>query len=199
MGPELDPLLCYCVYRVASQRGGGHSGQQSPSQRVGVLATAVRRASGVPRSRTDGHMWSADPKRLGTTDAFDASVEVRDFAPLVSFGSLRQLRSSTGAASEQWPEDATTSLLFAENTATLDQYGDTDETDYGRRRRTDEREETNEWTEEGINYRDENVSIVTGPKPAPGRTRRGRGLFRNSYELPDPNVAQEGTRECFQA
>jgi hypothetical protein len=124
-------------------------------------------------------LWSADPKRLGTTDAFDTSVEVRDFAPLVSFGSLRQLRSSTGAASEQWPEDATTSLLFAENTATLDQYGDTDETDYGRRRRTDSREETNEWGEEGINYSDENVSIITGPKPAPGRTRRGRGLFMN--------------------
>ena len=52
-------------------------------------------------------MWRADAERLGTTDAFGTSVEVRDFAPLVSFGSLRQLRSEGGAASIAWPEDAT--------------------------------------------------------------------------------------------
>jgi hypothetical protein len=124
-------------------------------------------------------MWSADPKRLGTTDAFDTSVEVRDFAPLVSFGSLRQLRSANGAASEQWPEDATTSLLFEENARTINQFGSTDTTDYGRARRRAEDVVSNEWTEDGLTYKDENVSIATGPRPAPGRKLRGRGLFMN--------------------
>ena len=141
-------------------------------------------------------MWALDPKRLGTTDAFDTSVEVRDFAPLVSFGSLRQLRSAGGAAAVQWPEDATTSLLFEQNLASRSVFGATDTTDYGRRLDEDEAADEAfsnnssvgqlnhthvEWTESGLQYRDDadNVSIVTGPLPAPGNTRRGRGLLMN--------------------
>lgn len=129
-------------------------------------------------------MWSSDPKRLGTTDAFDTSVEVRDFAPLVSFGSLRQLRAVDGPAAVQWPEDATTSLLFAQNTNAINQFGSSDTTDYGRRMGEDAAPNASaiEWTaDDGLHYRDEadNVSITTGPRPAPGTTRRGRGLFMN--------------------
>jgi len=42
-------------------------------------------------------------------------VDLRDFAPLVSFGSLRQLRAEGGAAAASVPEDATTVLFRAEN------------------------------------------------------------------------------------
>ena len=45
------------------------------------------------------------------TDAFGNSAEVRQFAPLLSFGSLRQLRDANGAAFQAYPEDATTTLL----------------------------------------------------------------------------------------
>jgi len=139
------------------------------------------------RAPVPTRMWQVDPKRLGTTDAFDTSVEVRDFAPLVSFGSLRQLRSANGPAAEQWPEDATTSTLFAYNSRVAKQYQGQDETDYGRRRAqeetTTEAQETqdrNEWTEEGgLHYHDENVSITTGAHPTPGTHRRGRALFMN--------------------
>ena len=150
------------------------------------------------RAPVPTRMWSVDPKRLGTTDAFDTSVEVRDFAPLVSFGSLRQLRAADGAAAVQWPEDATTSLLFEKNMRFVNRFGATDTTDYGRRRLDEEVDEALnnssdgnasgqldhhhvEWTESGLQYRDEadNVSIVTGPRPAPGNTRRGRGLLMN--------------------
>ena len=138
------------------------------------------------RAPVPTEMWSVDPKRLGTTDAFDTSVEVRDFAPLVSFGSLRQLRSANGAAAEQWPEDATTSLLFEQNRAVLNRYGGSDTTDYGRRLEPEvgpgnANDDRVHWTDAGLQYRDDadNVSIVTGPRPAPGNTRRGRGLFMN--------------------
>jgi len=128
-------------------------------------------------------MWSSDPKRLGTVDAFDTSVEVRDFAPLVSFGSLRQLRAADGPAAVQWPEDATTSLLFDQNTNAINQFGSTDTTDYGRRMSDDTAPNASviEWAENGLSYRDDddNVSITTGPRPAPGNTRRGRGLLMN--------------------
>lgn len=147
------------------------------------------------RAPVPTQMWSRDPTRLGTRDAFDTSVEVRDFAPLVSFGSLRQLRAADGAAAVQWPEDATTSLLFAQNLGYRNGVGATDTTDYGRRRLDDEVDEFDtgnsssgnvshadhhiERTKAGLQYRDDadNVSIVTGPRPAPGNTRRGRGLF----------------------
>ena len=128
-------------------------------------------------------MWRADPKRLGTTDAFDTSVEVRDFAPLVSFGSLRQMRSANGPATKSWPEDATTSLLFAANRNAANRNGAQDETDYGRRRAADaadaaEAAEGDEWLPNhkgSLNYKNENVSITTGT--APPTARRGRGLF----------------------
>ena len=135
------------------------------------------------RAPVPSSIWSADRQRLGTTDAFDTSVEVRDFAPLVSFGSLRQLRSANGAASEQWPEDATTSLLFGTNARYVSRYGsrDADAADYGRRAQeaadtaAEALPERSEFTDEGIQYRDANVSITTGDRPAPSTTRRGRG------------------------
>ena len=139
------------------------------------------------RAPVPSSIWSADRQRLGTTDAFDTSVEVRDFAPLVSFGSLRQLRSANGAASEQWPEDATTSLLFGTNARYVSRYGsrDADAADYGRRAQeaadtaAEALPERSEFTDEGIQYRDANVSITTGDRPAPSTTRRGRGLLIN--------------------
>ena len=59
--------------------------------------------------------YNADRKRLGNQDAFLNEVDMRDFAPLVSFGSLRQLRATEGAAVESYPEDATTVYLRSQN------------------------------------------------------------------------------------
>ena len=119
-------------------------------------------------------MWQADPKRLGTVDAFDTSVEVRDFAPLVSFGSLRQLRSADGAAAQQWPEDATTVINSEQNRFVRGG----DNTNYGRRAE----EEAPDAERNVFDYKDENVSIASmDERPGLGSTRRGRGLLMNFF------------------
>ena len=132
------------------------------------------------RAPVPTEMWQADRQRLGTTDAFDTSVEVRDFAPLVAFGSLRQLRSENGPAAEQWPEDPTTNLFIDENIKASTKYAGKDTTDYGRRRRAEE----TVWNTNGLNYRDENVSFSTmGSRASPSAKRRGRALFMETSIL----------------
>ena len=122
-------------------------------------------------------MWAADAERLGTTDAFGTSVEVRDFAPLVSFGSLRQLRSADGAAAMSWPEDASTSSLFySTNVYTANRYS-SDEIDYFGRRRRLVQDAANATAATSTIYNANGVSLSSEPAKAPGETRRGRKLF----------------------
>lgn len=150
------------------------------------------------RTPVPNSMWMADPERLGTTDAFDTSVQVRDFAPLVSFGSLRQLRAADGAAREEWPEDATTSTMFVEDFESgggvgggAGSPGGFSFSNYGRRRMdadsnapnsstsstpsTPSTSSIDDWAQHGFQYRDGNVSIATGPLPTP--RHRGRKLL----------------------
>lgn len=67
------------------------------------------------KAPVDPAWYHQDRKRMGNQDAFDTDVSLRDFAPLVSFGSLRQLRAAGGAAATSFPEDATTVLFRSQN------------------------------------------------------------------------------------
>lgn len=67
------------------------------------------------KAPVDTAWYQQDRKRMGNQDAFGAEVDMRDFAPLISFGSLRQLRNSEGAAASSFPEDATTVLFRDQN------------------------------------------------------------------------------------
>ena len=136
------------------------------------------------RAPTPEAVWRADPLRVGETDAFGNTVEVRDFAPLVTFGSLRQLRAPGGAAAEAWPEDATTSLLRVEIEAVAAREAKAAElaSIYGGRRLRDA-ERLNEshwapWTDDGVHYADASTTIATTERPRPGG--RGRKLFTNA-------------------
>jgi hypothetical protein len=130
-------------------------------------------------------MWRTDPERLGESDAFGNVVEVRDFAPLVSYGSLRQLRDEAGgAAYRSWPEDASTTLLRPQIEKAVEEHAeDADDATsrassyitpshrYGRRMA----EGLVPMGEFGDHYRGNESTLSTTPPPRPGH--RGRKLF----------------------
>ena len=72
--------------------------------------------------------YNTDRKRVGNQDAFLTEVDMREFAPLVSFGSLRQLRAIEGAAVKSYPEDATTMIYRIENEQHVDTSGSAQQT-----------------------------------------------------------------------
>lgn len=68
--------------------------------------------------------YNTDRKRVGNQDAFLTEVDMRDFAPLISFGSLRQLRDVSGAAVKSYPEDASTNIYRQENEIHVKRFGE---------------------------------------------------------------------------
>jgi hypothetical protein len=141
--------------------------------------------SAAYRAPVPSSMWRTDPERLGESDAFGNVVEVRDFAPLVSYGSLRQLRDEAGgAAYRSWPEDASTTLLRPQIEKAVEEHAeDADDATsrassyitpshrYGRRMA----EGLVPMGEFGDHYRGNESTLSTTPPPRPGH--RGRKLF----------------------
>ena len=137
------------------------------------------------RAPVPSSMWRTDPERLGESDAFGNVVEVRDFAPLVSYGSLRQLRDEAGgAAYRSWPEDASTVMLSSQIEKAVEEHAeDADDATsrassyitpshrYGRRMA----EGLVPMGEFGDHYRGNESTLSTTPPPRPGH--RGRKLF----------------------
>jgi hypothetical protein len=137
--------------------------------------------------------WREDPLRMGEEDAFGNVAAVRDFAPLVSFGSLRQLRDAYGAAASStggalYTEDATVVLMrdevakaieeHAENDAdAMDRTGVASGGSYGRRLDAAHAPPA-PLGSYGVHYADNETTVATiDARRSVGHSRRGRKLF----------------------